>query len=82
MRRNWFTTVGGIMAGFGLIPIALGSSGIHMPSWLYLVCVVLATMGPVVVGVGAKGADEHSTLDQVNQSTTQSTQKPNGAMKQ
>jgi len=70
MRKNWFTTVGGIMAGFGLVPIALGTSHVKMPDWMYIVCVFMATLGPVVIGVGAKGQDEHSTPDQV-QSTEQ-----------
>lgn len=58
MRRNWFTTVGGIMSGFALVPIALGTASVHMPSWLYISCIFIGTMGPVVIGVGAKGQDE------------------------
>ena len=69
MRKNWFTTVGGIMAGFGLIPIAFGTAHVALPSWLYILCIFVGTMGPVVIGVGAKGQDEHSTIDQVNRST-------------
>jgi hypothetical protein len=68
MKKNWLTTVGGIMASFGVIPIALGSSGVHMPSWLYVLCISFAALGPAIIGVAAKGQDEHSTPTQVAQS--------------
>lgn len=68
-KTNMLTTIGGIMAGFALIPIAVGTAHIHMPSWLYLVCIFLGTLGPVVIGVAAKGQDEHSTIDQVQASS-------------
>jgi hypothetical protein len=74
MRKNWFTTVGGIMAGFALIPIAIGTyahdAGVHiqMPSWLYLGCIILGTLGPVVIGVGAQGQDQSPVNpDQIKQ---------------
>ncbi len=64
-RRNWFTTIGGIMSGFTLIPIAWGTAinqhvigNYPMPGWLFLLCVCLGALGPVVIGVGAKGQDE------------------------
>jgi len=60
-RKNWFTTIGGIMAGFGLVPIALGTGHVKMPDWLYIACIFVGTLGPVVIGVGAKGQDEHSS---------------------
>jgi ABC-type transporter Mla maintaining outer membrane lipid asymmetry permease subunit MlaE len=62
-------TIGGIMSGFMLVPEALGTAHVAMPSWLYLVCIFVGTLGPVVIGVGAKGQDEHSTLDQVQKAT-------------
>lgn len=52
------------MAGFALIPPSIGTyakySGhpLQMPDWLYLVCLFLGILGPVVIGVGAKGQDE------------------------
>jgi hypothetical protein len=76
MRKNWFTTIGGIMAGFGLVPIALGTGHVHMPDWLYIVCIFVGTLGPVVIGVGAKGQDEHSTQDQVAASQSKADSKP------
>jgi hypothetical protein len=39
MKKNWLTTAGGIMALFGAIPIALGTAGVHMPSWPYIICI-------------------------------------------
>jgi hypothetical protein len=71
MRKNWLTTVGGIMAGFGVIPIALGTAHVAMPSWLYVLCICFGAMGPVVIGVAAKGQDQHSTTTQVLASTVQ-----------
>jgi hypothetical protein len=68
MKKNWLTTVGGIMALFGAIPIALGTAGVHMPSWLYIVCISCSVIGPGIVGIAAKGQDEHSTAAQVAQS--------------
>jgi len=73
MRKNWFTTIGGIMAGFGVVPIAFGTAHVALPAWLYVACIFLAAMGPVIIGVGAKGQDEHSTITQVEQSTVAKT---------
>jgi hypothetical protein len=77
-RTNLFVTIGGLMGGFGLIPIAVGTAAnqfpnahISMPGWCYLACIVLAAMSPVVVGVGAKGQDTHSTASQVVASTVE-----------
>jgi hypothetical protein len=71
MRKNWLTTIGGIMAGFGVIPIALGAAKVAMPPWLYILCICFAAIGPVIVGVAAKGQDEHSTATQVAVSTVE-----------
>ena len=68
-KTNLLTTIGGIMAGFLLIPQALGARHIKMPDWLYIVCMFGGTLGPVVIGVAAKGQDEHSTLDQIQQAS-------------
>ncbi len=69
MRTNVLTTIGGIMSGFLLIPTALGTAKVAMPGWLYLTCIVVGTLGPVVIGVAAKGQDEHSTKKQVEDAT-------------
>lgn len=78
MRKNLFTTIGGIMSGFALIPISVGTAGKHMPDWLYLACLFIGTMGPVIIGVGAKGQDEHSDAAQVQQSTVANEEKAQG----
>lgn len=75
-RSNLLTTIGGIMAGFGVIPIALGTAHVAMPSWLYVVCISFAAIGPVIVGVAAKGQDEHSTADQVRTASIDSNGNP------
>jgi hypothetical protein len=71
MRTNTLTTIGGILAGFGVVPIAFGSAHIALPSWLYATCIFAAAIGPVIIGVAAKGQDTHSTETQVQQATTQ-----------
>jgi hypothetical protein len=70
MRTNLLTTIGGIMALFGAIPIALGTAGIHMPNWLYVLCISFGVLGPGIVGISAKGQDVHSTADQVEKAST------------
>jgi len=71
--KNWrssnLATIGGIMAGFAGIPIAWGaainahiiSTSYQMPGWFFLLCVSLGVLGPVVIGVAAKGQDDHAT---------------------
>ena len=77
MRTNTLTTIGGIMAGFGVVPIAFGTAHVALPGWLYATCIFLAAIGPVVIGVAAKGQDTHSTEAQIQQATTQAqTPKP------
>jgi hypothetical protein len=75
MRKNWLTTVGGIMSGFLLVPEAIGAAGHPMPGWLYTICIFVGTLGPVVIGVGAKGQDEHSTVEQVQKAQDDAVQK-------
>jgi hypothetical protein len=70
MRKNWLTTVGGIMAAFGTIPIALGTAHVRMPAWLYMVCISLAALGPAVIGVAAKGQDEPAELPKTDDAQT------------
>jgi len=60
--KNWFTTAGGILAALALFPdmwgaaIQNGTIGGKMPGWLYLLCVFLGKVGPVLIGVGAADA--------------------------
>lgn len=66
MRTSKLATIGGIMAGFAGIPIAWGAAinqhlideSYRMPGWFFLMCVSLGVLGPVIIGVAAKGQDE------------------------
>ena len=52
------------MSGFTGIPFAIGTYSretghiIHLSDWFYIVCISLGILGPVVIGVGARGQDE------------------------
>lgn len=69
MKKNWLTTLGGIMAGCGTLPMIISQSGYHVPNWLGLTLVLLGGLGLVVMGVAAKGQDEHSTAQEVHTAT-------------
>jgi hypothetical protein len=67
MRKNWLTTIGGIMALFTLLPPALGQANMHAPNWLNLTFFCVGAIGTGIIGIAAKGQDEHSTPTQVQQ---------------
>lgn len=67
MKKNWLTTVGGIMALFIGLPTVLGASHLAVPNWMNVAAIVIGTLGGGIVGISAKGQDEHSTSDQINQ---------------
>ena len=69
MKKNWLTTVGGIMAGMTGVPVILGVSHIAIPNWLNVALFVIGAIGTVVTGVAAKGQDEHSVQAQVQAAT-------------
>lgn len=69
MRKNWLTTVAGVMTAVGGFPIALGAMGYHINQTASLVMVVVGMLGGAVLGVAAKGQDEHSTIAQVEGAT-------------
>ncbi len=73
MRKNWLTTVGGIMAGFSGIGLAAQAAGYHLPEWLGLTLFLIGSVGAIVVGVAAKGQDEHSTQGEVQAATLEKT---------
>jgi hypothetical protein len=72
MRKNWFTTVGGIIGLFSGLPTVWGNAVkdgmMHtpMPGWLYVICMFCLPLSLGIIGFGAKGQDEHSTPAQVN----------------
>jgi len=72
MFKNWFTTLAGLMAGLGTLPSLATASHIALPLWwnscqfpLYL----CSAVGAILLGLAAKGADEHSTVPQVTAAT-------------
>lgn len=84
MKKNWMTTIAGLMVGLGQIPLGLQYAHLPfaLPLWwnaaqfpLWLV----GTVGGVLVGVAAKGQDEHTTIPQAVASTVQ--QEANAAVK-
>jgi len=70
--------IGTILAAFGTIPVAFGAAKIPLPNWFYAICVIFGVLGPVLIGLGAKSKDMHSTQDQIQQATmnTQTSTKP------
>lgn len=75
MRKNWLTTVAGILSGLGTLPVLVINSGATVPSWWAHVTfplTLLGLLGLVLLGVSAKGQDEHSTQTQVQVSTIES----------
>lgn len=72
MRKNWLTTTAGIMAALGGVPVLVAQSGAHLPAWwssAAFVFVLIGVVGVALLGVAAKGQDEHSTEQQVQVST-------------
>lgn len=76
MKKNWMTSLAGIMVGLGQIPLGLQYAHLPfaLPLWwnaaqfpLWLV----GTVGGVLVGVAAKGQDEHSSIPQIQASSLQ-----------
>ena len=66
MRKNWMTTVGGLLAG---IPGAILASGLVLPPTYHQMLALMGALGVLLLGVAAKGQDEHSTSTQVAVST-------------
>lgn len=77
MRKNWFVSVGGFIGLFSGLPVLWGTAvkdgymHAQMPGWLYLVCICAAPLSIFIIGLGAKGQDEHSTPAQVQQAQLQ-----------
>lgn len=72
MKKNWLTTVGGLMTALGGVPLLVATSGYTPPSWwqhLVFPLILIGILGAVITGWAAKGADEHSDQSQVNTAT-------------
>ena len=81
MFKNWFVTIAGIMASMLGVPVAVLSyyatiAKAGPPEWftqyLQFPLVLVGILGTVLLGVAAKGADQHSTQNQVAISTAES----------
>lgn len=77
MFKNWFTTMAGIMASMLGVPVAVTTyyatvAKMGPPEWwnhVQFPLVLIGIIGTVLIGVAAKGADQHSTSAQVQAST-------------
>ena len=69
MRKNWLTTVAGVLTSVGGFPIALGAMGYHVNQTVGLVMVITGMLGGALLGAASKGQDEHSTVAQVEDAT-------------
>lgn len=74
-KTNLLMKISGIMTALGSIPIIVGTiaqqTGIHIqiPNRVYAICVFIGAIGVPLGIASAKGQDEHSTVDQVQQAT-------------
>jgi hypothetical protein len=85
MFKNWVTTLGGILAGLGTLPLIVTASHVAFPLWwnyCQFPLFLLGAIGTIILGLAAKGADQHSTAGQVAAATAQnmSVQQPAGTM--
>ena len=69
MKKNYMTTIGGIMALFIGLPTVLGASHLSVPNWMNVAFIIIGTLGGGVIGLAAKGQDEHSDADEVAKAT-------------
>ena len=66
-RKNWMTTLGGIMAGLGTLPLLATASHLDLPLWwnyCQFPLFLIGSIGTIILGVAAKGQDEHNTPPQ------------------
>jgi hypothetical protein len=78
MFKNWFVTMAGIMASMLGVPVAVTTyyatvAKMGPPTWWNAVqfpLVLVGIIGTVLIGVAAKGADTHSTVAQVQASSS------------
>jgi hypothetical protein len=75
MRKNWMTTIGGIMVALGTLPPLVTASHVAAPLWwnsCQFPLLLLGLIGGAMLGLAAKGQDEHSTESQVTVATAKS----------
>lgn len=74
MRKNWMTTLAGIMVGLGTLPMLATYSHLALPLYwneCQFPLFLIGAIGGILLGVSAKGQDEHSTVRQVEAATVQ-----------
>jgi uncharacterized membrane protein (Fun14 family) len=67
--KNWVTTVAGLMSSIGGFPVALAALGYHINQTFSLVMAVIGLLGLALMGLAAKGADQHSIQSQIDAAT-------------
>jgi hypothetical protein len=68
--QNWVTTLGGFLGGIPTLIIGAAVAG-HItlpPIWLFITSII-GGMGTLLIGLAAKDAGTHSTMQQVQVST-------------
>jgi len=72
LRKNWMTTLGGILAGLGTLPLLVTASHMAFPLWwnnVQFPLFLCGAVGTIIMGLAAKGQDEHSTIPQTEAAT-------------
>lgn len=65
--QNWRSTLGGLLAG---IPIIVINSGLMLtPRWTQILSII-GGVGTLLIGLAAKDSTTHSTMQEVQKSTT------------
>ena len=71
-KSSLLVTIAGIMAALGGIPVLVATAGVTPPAWwihLTFPLVLVGIVGTALLGVAAKGQDDHSTAAQIKTAT-------------
>ena len=72
LGTNWKTTIGGVLAGLPTIVIAsFMAYNVKVSPLTYALLSIASGVGMLLTGVSAKDSTTHSTIAQVEQSTSQ-----------
>jgi hypothetical protein len=74
LRKNWMTTLGGVLAGLGTLPLLVTASHVAFPLWwndVQFPLFLCGAAGTIIMGLAAKGQDEHSTPAQMQAAADQ-----------
>ena len=67
--KNWKTTASGIVSSAAGLVIALSQGGVQEPKWVLVTAAFVLAGGLAGMGITAKDATTHSTVEQVQEST-------------